>query len=130
MFALYIELGSMGDLARALEREGVRPKPRRLGNGQTKTANRGEVHKGEHPAIVDREVFDRVQGMLSERSVARTLKRGNSPHLLTGLIFDDRANPMSPTHANKRAWIPLLYLACSAAAPEGKRGLCAARARA
>jgi hypothetical protein len=40
--------------------------------------------------------------MLSERSVARTLKRGNSPHLLTGLIFDDRGNPMSPTHANKK----------------------------
>jgi site-specific DNA recombinase len=60
------------------------------------------VHKGEHPAIVDREVFERVQAMLSERSVARSLKRGNSPHLLTGLIFDDRGNPMSPTHANKK----------------------------
>jgi hypothetical protein len=60
------------------------------------------VHKGEHPAIVDREVFDRVQAMLSERTVARTLNRGNSPHLLTGVIFDDRGNPMSPTHANKK----------------------------
>jgi hypothetical protein len=59
------------------------------------------VHKGEHPAIVDREIFDRVQAMLSERTVARTVKRGNSSHLLTGLIFDDRGNPMSPTHANK-----------------------------
>jgi site-specific DNA recombinase len=65
-------------------------------------AYRGEVHKGEHPAIVDRELFDRVQAMLSERTVARTLKRGNSPHLMTGLIFDDRGNPMSPTHANKK----------------------------
>jgi len=65
-------------------------------------AYRGEVHKGEHPAIVDREVFDRVQAMLAERTVARTLKRANSPHLLTGLIFDDRGNPMSPTHANKK----------------------------
>jgi site-specific DNA recombinase len=65
-------------------------------------AYRGELHKGEHPAIVDREVFERVQGMLAERSVVRTLKRGNSPHLLTGMIFDDRGNPMSPTHANKK----------------------------
>jgi hypothetical protein len=65
-------------------------------------AYRGEVHKGQHPAIVDRDVFDRVQTMLSERTVARTLKRANSPHLLTGLIFDDRGNPMSPTHANKK----------------------------
>ena len=123
IFALYIELGSVGALARALDRQGVRPKPRQLANGQTKAAERyttgplahmlknrfyvgevayrGEVHKGEHPAIVDREAFDRVQAMLSERTVARTLKRADSPHLLTGLIFDDRGNPMSPTHAKK-----------------------------
>jgi DNA invertase Pin-like site-specific DNA recombinase len=124
IFALYVELGSIRDLARALEREGIRPKPRQLANGKSKAAARytigplahmlknrmyvgevayrGEVHKGEHPAIVDREVFGRVQAMLAERSVARTIKRGNSPHLLTGLIFDDRGNPMSPTHANKK----------------------------
>jgi site-specific DNA recombinase len=124
IFALYVEHGSVGALARALEREGIRPKPRQLANGQSKAAERytvgplahmlknrmyvgevayrGEVHKGEHPSIVDREVFDRVQAMLAERSVARTVKRGNSPHLLTGLIFDDRGHPMSPTHANKK----------------------------
>jgi hypothetical protein len=124
IFALYVELGSVGGLARALESRGVKPKPRQLANGQSKAAERytigplahmlknrfyvgevayrGEVHKGEHPAIIDREVFDRVQAMLAERTVARTLKRGNSPHLLTGLIFDDRGNPMSPTHANKK----------------------------
>jgi DNA invertase Pin-like site-specific DNA recombinase len=124
IFALYIELGSVGALARALDEQGVKPKPRQLPNGQSKAAERytigplahmlknrfyvgevayrGEVHKGEHPAIVDREVFDRVQALLAQRSVARTLKRGNSPHLLTGLIFDDRGNPMSPTHANKK----------------------------
>jgi site-specific DNA recombinase len=124
IFALYVELGSVGALARALDSQGVKPRPRQLANGQTKAAERytigplahmlknrfyvgevayrDEVHKGEHPAIVNREVFDRVQAMLSERTVARTLKRGNSPHLLTGLIFDDRGNPMSPTHANKK----------------------------
>jgi DNA invertase Pin-like site-specific DNA recombinase len=124
IFALYIEVGSVGELARALESQGVKPKPRQLANGQSKAAERytigplahilknrmyvgevayrGEVHKGEHPAIVDREIFDRVQAMLAERSVARTIKRGNSPHLLTGPIFDDRGNPMSPTHANKK----------------------------
>jgi hypothetical protein len=124
IFAQYVEHGSVGDLARALEREGIRPKPRQLVNGHSKVAERyttgplahmlknrmyvgevayrGEVHKGEHPAIVGREVFDRVQTMLSERSVARAVKRGNSPHLLTGLIFDDRGNPMSPAHTNKK----------------------------
>jgi site-specific DNA recombinase len=124
IFALYIELGSVGALARGLEDQGVKPQPRQLANGHSKAAKRytigplahmlknrfyvgevayrGEVHRGEHPAIVDRELFDRVQAMLAERTVARTLKRGNSPHLLTGLIFDDRGNPMSPTHTNKK----------------------------
>src|SRR3954447_3912741 len=101
IFALYIELGSVGALASALDQQGVKPKPRQLANGQSKAAERytigplahmlknrmyvgevayrGEVHKGEHPAIVDREVFERVQAMLSERSVTRRIKRGNSP---------------------------------------------------
>jgi site-specific DNA recombinase len=124
IFALYVELGSVGELARTLDKQGIKPKPRQLASGQVKVAERytvgalahmlknrmyvgevayrGEVHKGEHPAIVDRDVFDRVQAVLAERSVTRRLKRGNSPHLLTGLIFDDRGNPMSPTHANKK----------------------------
>ena len=43
IFALYVELGSVGELARALEREGIRPKPRQLANGQTRTAERYTV---------------------------------------------------------------------------------------
>jgi site-specific DNA recombinase len=124
IFALYIELGSVGALARALDQQGVKPKPRQLASGRQvaaerytigplahmlknrfyvgEVAYRGEVHKGEHPTVVDREVFDRVQATLSERTIARALKRANSPHLLTGLIFHDRGNPMRPTHANKK----------------------------
>ena len=125
IFALYVELGSVGELARALEREGIRPKPRQLANGQTRTAERytvgplahmlkncmyvgevayrGEVYPGEHGAIVESAVFNQVQAKLSERTVARRLKRSQSPHLLTGLIFDDAGHPMSPTHATRRA---------------------------
>lgn len=42
-----------------------------------------------------------MQAKLAERAVARKLKRSQSRHLLTGLIFDDAGQPMSPTHANK-----------------------------
>ena len=63
---------------------------------------RGEVHKGEHEPILDRELFDAVQAKLAERAVARKLRRSRSPALLMGLIFDDRGNPMSPSHANKK----------------------------
>jgi hypothetical protein len=50
---------------------------------------------------VDWAIFASVQAKLAEGSIARTLKRSQSPHLLTGLIFDDAGHPMSPTHANK-----------------------------
>jgi DNA invertase Pin-like site-specific DNA recombinase len=36
IFSLYIELGSIGELARALDQQGVKPKPRQLANGQSK----------------------------------------------------------------------------------------------
>jgi hypothetical protein len=65
-------------------------------------AYRGEVHPGEHEAILDRDVFEAVQAKIREQTVERKLARSRSPHLLTGKLFDDRGNPMSPTHANKK----------------------------
>ena len=63
---------------------------------------RGEVHQGEHASILDRDLFEAVHAQLSARSVQRKLKRSASPSFLVGLIFDDRGNPMSPSHANKK----------------------------
>src|SRR5437660_779685 len=40
IFSLYIEVGSVGELARALDQQGVKPKPRQLANGQRKAAVR------------------------------------------------------------------------------------------
>jgi site-specific DNA recombinase len=63
---------------------------------------RGEAHRGEHAPILDRELFDAVQAKLAERAVQRKLTRSRPPSILAGLIFDDRGNPMSPSHANKK----------------------------
>ena len=63
---------------------------------------RGEIHKGEHAPILERELFDAVQARLAERAVRRKMRRARSPALLTGWIFDDRNNPISPSHANKQ----------------------------
>ena len=43
-----------------------------------------------------------VQAKLAERAVQRKLTQSRSPSILAGLIFDDRGNPMSPSHANKK----------------------------
>jgi hypothetical protein len=49
--------------------------------------------------IFEPELFDAVQAKLAECAVRRKMRRSQSPSLLMGLIFDDRGNPMSPSHA-------------------------------
>jgi site-specific DNA recombinase len=62
---------------------------------------RGEVHRGEHDAILSRDLFEAVQEKLAANAVARQVQLRGSAALLTGRLFDDRGNRMSPTHANK-----------------------------
>ncbi|KQO91187.1 recombinase family protein [Methylobacterium sp. Leaf91] len=69
----------------------------------------GEViHKdrhypGEHEGIVPRELFDAVQAALSEKAQAQGSARGNTGSWLTGLLYDDRGNRMTPSSARKGA---------------------------
>src|SRR5262249_56563370 len=62
---------------------------------------RGEVHDGEQAPIVDRAVFAAVQAKLAAQARARRCRLRGSPALLSGRLFDNRGNRMSPTHANK-----------------------------
>jgi site-specific DNA recombinase len=64
-------------------------------------AFKGEVLKGEQPAILDRDIFDAVQAKLNEQVSHHTTTRMKSEALLTGRILDDRGNRMSPSHARK-----------------------------
>ena len=66
------------------------------------------VHKdksypGEHDAIVDPELWEHVQALLNDNAVDRRAgTNAKDPSLLTGLIFDDAGNPLTPSHANKQ----------------------------
>ena len=62
---------------------------------------KGEVLKGEQPAIVDRELFDAVQAKLCQQLNNHRTTRMKSEALLAGRLFDDRGNRMSPSHARK-----------------------------
>ena len=64
--------------------------------------HRGQHYPGEHPPILDRELFDRAQRQLEDNRVAR--KQGRNivdPSLLTGLLFDSAGRRMRPNHACK-----------------------------
>src|SRR6267154_4729531 len=123
IFTRYLELGSVRALADDLDRRGIRSKPRRLSDGRTvgggrfgvgalayllknrfyigEVVYRGEVHRGEHEPILARDLFDAVQARLAANAVARRVRLKGSPAILTGRIFDDRGNRMSPTHSSK-----------------------------
>jgi DNA invertase Pin-like site-specific DNA recombinase len=62
---------------------------------------KGEILKGEQPAIVDRDLFEAVQAKLSEQVNGHKAARMKSEALLIGRILDDRGNRMSPSHARK-----------------------------
>jgi site-specific DNA recombinase len=62
---------------------------------------KGEILKGEQPAIVDRDLFEAVQAKLSEQVNGHKAARMKSEALLIGRIFDDCGNRMSPSHARK-----------------------------
>ena len=70
--------------------------------GVRKSGTWGRLRPGEHQPILDRALFDAVQTRLKEQAVERSAIRSSSPALLAGRIFDDRNNPMTPTHANKK----------------------------
>jgi site-specific DNA recombinase len=62
-------------------------------------AHKGQVYEGRHQAIVDRALWDRAQELLAAKSAARERRPivpGGRP--LTGRLFDDRGNAMSPTY--------------------------------
>src|SRR5215470_10140601 len=123
IFELYLALGSVRALAQDLDRRGIRSKPRRLSTGRTigggrfgvgalahllknrfyigQVVYRGEVHGGEQAPIVDRALFAAVQAKLAAQTRARRCRLRGSPAVLSGRLFDNRGNRMSPTHANK-----------------------------
>ncbi|WP_425905636.1 recombinase family protein [Nitrobacter sp. TKz-YC02] len=63
---------------------------------------KGQIYPGEQQPILDRDLFDRVQTMLSVQRSHQTRTRTSFSHLLTGLMFDDAGHRMAPTQAQKK----------------------------
>jgi DNA invertase Pin-like site-specific DNA recombinase len=65
-------------------------------------AHKENVYPGDHEAIIDRETWDQVQKMLDENQQGeRSRTRATRGSLLTGLLFDEAGNRLTPTHASK-----------------------------
>ena len=67
------------------------------------TTHKGKSYPGEHPAIIDQPLWDKVQAVLAENRIERTSgARAKHPSLLAGLLFDERGERLTPTHAVKK----------------------------
>jgi site-specific DNA recombinase len=135
IFRSFVRLGSATVLTRSLQSEGMtgkRGKPIDKGYLYKLLKNRvymGEaVHKGtpypgEHKAIIDRRLWDKVQTILRESPRLRAARtRAQTPALLKGLIFGPTGCAMSPTHTRKGGRLYRYYVSQSVI--KGGAGAC------
>jgi site-specific DNA recombinase len=124
IFRQYLELGSVRLLTEDLNRRGIRSKVRVARNGNRSGRNpffrgafysllsdpiyigelrhKGIRHRGLHEAMVERELWDGTQLLLRSNAVRRgprARKSALSP--LTGKLFDESGQSLTPSHAVK-----------------------------
>jgi len=142
IFERYLALGSMLALMRELRDRGILTRRRRLSSGRIigaipftkgplayllknrmylREINHGrQSYPAEHPAIIDRKLFETVQARFAERAAASGYRRSLSEALLIGKLFDDRGHRMTPSFAVKHGVRYRYYV--SRATIEGRNG--------
>jgi hypothetical protein len=135
IFERFVRTGSATTLARTLAAEGVTTKRGRpadkgflyklLGNRVYvgEAVHKGVAYPGEHAAIVDRQLWDKVQLLLTKPARSRAAStRAQTPALLKGLLFGPTGHAMSPTHTRRKGKLYRYYI--SQAVLKQGRGAC------
>jgi site-specific DNA recombinase len=125
IYSLYLKLGCVSKLRRHLDQAGMRSKAwvsrsgtqrggctfsrgalyellqNRLYLGEV--SHKGAIYAGQHEAIIDRKLWERVQQQFKENQQAPRKRSGAGKRgLLTGLLYDEIGNRFVPTHSSKR----------------------------
>src|SRR5262245_36642473 len=123
LFRLYLEIGSVRRLKEKVDELRLVTSKRRLRNDETAggkrfsrghlywllsnpiyagdVRHRGKVWPGQHEPIIDRESWNAVQKTLSGQAPTERGVRTGRKNLLTGLIYDETGDRLSPSHAVK-----------------------------
>jgi DNA invertase Pin-like site-specific DNA recombinase len=73
--------------------------------------HKGTSYPGEHEAIIDRKLWNRVQGILKESPRKRAANsRARTPALLKGLIFGPSGSAMTPSHTRRNGKLYRYYV--------------------
>ena len=125
IFARYLALGSVQRLKAELDAAGIRTPERPHRNGRSgggaafsrgrlynllanplflgRIRHRGQLHPGQHPAIVDQTLWQAVQDRLATNRQNRSRRRTTEkPSPLAGRLFDPDGRKMRPSHARKK----------------------------
>ena len=126
LFAAYLDLGSTRALAAWAKDQGITTKIRRDSHGAARAGGRpfsrgnlhallnyrayigevthkGNTYPGEQEAIVPRELWNKVQARLAEGKAGdRAATNSGETSLLTGLLYDDTGDRLTPSHASKK----------------------------
>jgi DNA invertase Pin-like site-specific DNA recombinase len=87
----------------------------------------GQLYGGEHEAIIERCLYDRVQLQLVERSGPRSIRYGSNPdYLLTGLLRCARCGRSFTPASNRRGEKIYRYYRCSTRDKLGKEACASA----
>jgi site-specific DNA recombinase len=124
VFKTYLEVGSAMVLKERLDQEGivskqwVTQKGTQAGGKQFtrgslygllsnpiyvgKIRHKDNIYDGQHEAILDQSLWDRVQALLAKNRVVDLNKtRAKSPSLLAGILSHEDGRPFKPSHSNK-----------------------------
>jgi len=114
IFQRFLRVGSMTKLIVAFRSENIRTKGGKLVdkgylyrilNNRVyigEAVHKGVAYPGEHTAIIDRSLWDRVHDIIGESPRKRAMRtRAQTPALLKGLIFGPTGAAMTPAHTRK-----------------------------
>ena len=126
IFERFLSVGSATTLARTLNAEGVTSRGGRpIDKGYLykllsnrvyigEAVHKGTSYPGEHQAIIDRDLWDKVRSIIAEDPRKRAGHcRGQTPALLRGLIFAPNGYAMTPAHTRKKGRLYRYYVTTS-----------------
>ena len=126
IYRMYLKFGCVSKLQEYLDQAGVRSKQRTSRTGRStggavhsrgalygmlqnhmylgKVHHQGTYYPGQQPAIIDQDLWDKVQARFAANVQApRRRPRSANKSLLTGLLYDPKGNRFTPSHTAKRA---------------------------
>jgi len=123
IFQQFCRIGSMTKLLPVLARDGITAKSGkpidkgylyRVINNRVyigEAVHKGTAYAGEHAAIIDRKLWDRVHDILVESPRKRAMhSRARTPALLKGLLFAPDGSAMTPTHTRRKGKLYRYYV--------------------